>query len=50
MPAAGMPTAFQHIHKPDQISVDISMRIDQRMAHAGLRSEMDDAREAMMRK
>ena len=34
--------------KPIEIGVDIGVRIDQRIAHAGLRGEMHDVREAVL--
>src|ERR1700735_772783 len=31
-----MPATLQNVHEPDQIGIDIGVRIDQRMPHAGL--------------
>ena len=42
MPAAVMAAAFEHVQKSEQIGVRISVRIDQRMPHAGLRREVHD--------
>ena len=41
MLAPVVAAAFEHIGKAGEIGVDIGVRIDQRMAHAGLRGEMD---------
>ena len=46
MPAAVVPAAFEHVEEAGQVGVDIGVRIDQRMAHAGLRGEMHDTGEA----
>ena len=49
MPAAVVPAAFEDIGEADQIGIHIGVRIDQRIAHAGLRGEMDDMGKAMLR-
>src|SRR3974390_171409 len=48
MPKAVVAAAFQHVGETDEIGVDISMRIDERVAHAGLRREMHHVLEAML--
>ena len=49
MPAAIVPAAFENIGEADEIGIHIGVRIDQRMAHAGLRREMHHERKAMLR-
>src|SRR5436190_2038724 len=41
MPAAVMPAAFQDVGEALQIGVHIGVRLPERMAHAGLGSQMD---------
>ena len=48
MLAAIVPAAFQHIEEALHVGIDIGVRIVQRMAHAGLRREMDDMREFVL--
>ena len=48
MAAIGLPAAFEDVHKPDQIGVDISVRIDQRMADARLRGNVHHLPEAVI--
>ena len=48
MPTVGTSTTFQDIGKADQIGVNISVRIDERMADAGLCGEMHHVREAVV--
>ncbi len=43
-----MAATFENVREADQIGVDIGVRIDQRMAHAGLRREMDDIAKPML--
>src|SRR5262245_52106601 len=50
MLAAMMATAFQDVGEPLQVGVDIGMRVLQRVAHAGLRREVDDTRKAVLGK
>ena len=38
-----MPAGLQHIDEADEVGVDVGVRILERIAHAGLRREMDDA-------
>jgi hypothetical protein len=47
MPASRVPATLEHIEEACEVGVDIGMRIDQRMTHAGLRSEMHDIGKAM---
>ena len=42
MPAAIVPAAFQHIDEALDVGIDIGVRIFERIAHAGLRREMND--------
>ena len=44
-----MAAAFEHVEEADEIGLRIGVRIDQRMAHAGLRREMDDVAETVRR-
>jgi hypothetical protein len=46
MPATTAPTSLQHVEEAHQVGIHIGVRIDQRMAHAGLRREMHDMRVA----
>ena len=48
MAAAVVAAAFQHVEEAGEIGVHIRMRIDQRMAHPGLRRQMDDKRKAVL--
>src|SRR5579885_1143403 len=50
MAAAIVAAAFEDVGKADQIGIDISKGIDQRIAHAGLRPEMYDIRKAVLGK
>src|SRR5262249_57508621 len=50
MPAPSMPATLEDVEKARNIGIDISMRIDQGMTHAGLRGEMHDSRKAMRSK
>ena len=34
--------AFEHVHEADDVAVDVGVRVLQRIAHAGLRRQMDD--------
>ena len=47
MPAAVVAAALEDVGEADEIGVDIGVRIDQRMAHARLRREMDDMGKAV---
>ena len=40
MPASGMPATFQHVEEAADIGVRVGVRVDQRMAHAGLGGEI----------
>ncbi len=42
MPHPPLTREFQHVDMPRQVGAHIGVRIDQRIAHAGLRAEMDD--------
>ncbi len=42
MAACRLAAAFEHIEEADQIGVDVGVRIDQRIANAGLGGEMHD--------
>ena len=42
-----LPAAFQHVEEADEVRIRIGVRLEQRMAHAGLRGQMNDMREAM---
>ena len=44
-----MAGELEHVDLPHQVGADIGLRIDQRVAHAGLRPEMDDAVEPVRR-
>src|SRR3954451_10612831 len=48
MTAAMMPAPFQHVEEASQIRITIGMRIVDRVAHAGLGSEVDDGRKSML--
>ena len=48
MPAAIVAAAFQDVEEAVEIGVDIGVRVDQRMAHAGLRGEMHDVGKAVL--
>ena len=50
MLAAIVPAAFENVSEADQVRIDIGVRIDQRVAHAGLRREMHDMGEPMLGK
>ena len=41
--------AFEHVDEPDQVGLRVGVRMRHRVAHAGLRGEVDDAREAAAR-
>ena len=41
MPAPTVTTAFEDVGKAGEIGVDIGLRLDQRVAHAGLRGQMN---------
>ena len=45
---AAMPAQLQHVDEADQVAVDVGVRILERVAHAGLRGEMDHAAEAVL--
>ena len=47
MPALRVPATFEHVEEAREVGVNVGMRIDQRMTHAGLRGEMHDIGEAM---
>ena len=50
MPASRVPASFEHVEKAREIGIDIGMRIDQGMPHAGLGSEVHDGGETIRRK
>src|SRR5215831_4732470 len=50
MPALSMPATLEDVEKARNIGIDIGMRIDQGMTHAGLRGDVHDGRKAMRRK
>ena len=39
---AAMPREFEEVHLPDEVRLDIGVRVLERIAHPGLRTEMDD--------
>ncbi len=39
------PRQFEHVQVPDQIGLGIGVRVLERIAHAGLRAEVNDAGE-----
>jgi hypothetical protein len=43
MLSAGVPAPLEDVEKANDIAVDVHMRILERVAHAGLGREMDDA-------
>ena len=43
-----MPAAFQNVEEAGEVGIRIGVRIDQRVAHAGLRGEMHDVGKAML--
>ena len=43
----GMPAALQHVHEADDVAVDVGMRVLQRIAHAGLRRQVDHTVETL---
>ena len=47
MAALRMPATFEHVEEAREVGVNVGMRIDQRMTHAGLRGEMHDIGKAM---
>ena len=50
MPAAVMPASLEHIEKTFDVRVRVGVRVFQRIAHAGLRREMNDHGETVLRK
>ncbi len=50
MPAAVMAAAFQDIREALQVGIHIGVGIGERMAHSGLRGEMDDVGKFLPRK
>src|SRR6516225_2278589 len=50
MTAAIVPASLQHVEKALEVGIDISMRMFDRVAHAGLGREMNDRRKALPRK
>ena len=49
MPAAIVAAALEDVGEAGQIGIHIGVRIDQRIAHAGLRREMNHIGKAMLR-
>ena len=47
VPTSGVPATFEQVEKARKIGVGIGARIDQGMAHPGLRREMHDMGEAV---
>ena len=47
MAALRMPSTFEHVEEAREVGVNVGMRIDQRVTHAGLRGEMHDIGKAM---
>ena len=45
-----VPAAFQNVHETFDVAVGIGMRIDERIAHAGLGGEMHDAPDRLLGK
>ena len=50
MPAAIVAAPLQHVDETFDVRIDIGVRVFQRIAHAGLRREMDDHRKTVVRK
>ena len=50
MAAAVVTASLEHVDEADEVSVDVSVRIDQRMPHPRLGGEMHDQRKAMFDK
>src|SRR5579872_6064315 len=49
MPAAVMPATLKHVQEALYVGVRISVRIFQRIAHPGLRREMNEGGESVLR-
>src|SRR5712691_571174 len=49
MPAARVPAALEHVEEAREVGRGIGMGIDQGMPHPGLRREVDDVGEAVLR-
>lgn len=47
MLAAAVPTTFQDVQEADDVGIGVGVRIEQRMADAGLGSEVDDGLETV---
>jgi hypothetical protein len=45
-----VPAALEDVQEADDVRVDVGVRVDQRVAHAGLRREVDHAIEPLTRK
>jgi len=45
----GVTASFQHVEGPGHVAVDVSLRILERVAHARLRRQVHDPREALAR-
>ena len=46
---AVVPAALEDVGEADDIAVDVGVRVDQRVAHAGLRGQVHDAVELLLR-
>lgn len=49
MLAAVMPAALQHVDEALDVGIDVGVRVLERIAHAGLRCQINDDGEAMLR-
>ncbi len=47
MLASVVPAAFEDVEEPDDITIGIGVRVEQRMADAGLRRQVDDGIKAV---
>ena len=43
---AVVAAALEDVHEADEVAVDVGVRVLERVAHAGLRGEVDDAPQA----
>src|SRR5439155_6807300 len=50
MSAPGMAASFEDVEKANEVGISISVRVGQRMAHPGLRCEVNDVGKTLRRK